>query len=366
MSRSASLHRLPVPFLLVGAVTLLFALWAGLYRAGWPLETLRDHHPLAHGPLLLCGFLGTVIGLEKARGVDRWWAYLAPLAAAAGALSLVLVSSPLLPRVAFTAASGLLIGVLGSLLRRRPGLAEAVMLTGAMAWLAGNGLWLAGRSIPTAAAWWIAFPVLTIVGERLELSRVVPKPTWAPALLLFFLAIYLTGIVWLARDLDSALRLQGLGLLLIASWLLRFDLARRTLRAPGVHRYTAMCLLLGYAWLALGGLVALISGADLQGLRYDAVIHTVAIGFVFGMIFGHAPIIAPMLLGRRLRFDRSFWVPLALLELSLALRVGSDLGDLLDGRAWGALLNVVAVLLFLLTMVRAGVRGGSVAKVSPS
>ncbi len=208
-----------------------------------------------------------------------------------------------------------------------------------------------------AVGWWIAFPALIIVGERLELSRIAPKPWWAPAALAFFLAFYLAGIAWLFRDLDQGLRLQGLGLFLIAAWLLAFDLARRTIRSPGVHRYTATCLLLGFAWLALGGLLALVSGMDLQGLRYDALVHSILLGFVFGMIFGHAPIIAPMLFGRRLRFDRLFWLPLLLLETSLAMRIGSDLANWLAGRAWGALLNAAAVLLFLMTMVRSAALG---------
>jgi hypothetical protein len=161
-----------------------------------------------------------------------------------------------------------------------------------------------------------------------------------------------------------ALRLQGLGLFLIAVWLLRFDLARRTLRSPGVHRYTALCLLLGFAWLAVGGGFAALWGVDLQGLRYDALIHTILLGFVFGMIFGHAPIIAPMLLGRRIAFDRLFYAPLVLLQVSLGLRIASDLAGWLPGRGWGALLNVASVLLFLVTTVRGVVRGGRIGRES--
>ena len=34
-----------------------------------------------HGPLMVCGFLGAVIGLERAAALGRLWAYAAPLAA---------------------------------------------------------------------------------------------------------------------------------------------------------------------------------------------------------------------------------------------------------------------------------------------
>ena len=42
-----------------------------------------------HGPLMVGGFLGTVIGLERAVALGRGWAYVAPLATALGAVALV-------------------------------------------------------------------------------------------------------------------------------------------------------------------------------------------------------------------------------------------------------------------------------------
>ena len=343
--------------LVLAAASLLTALWAGLVRAGWPLSLHHDHHPLAHGPLLLCGFLGTVIGLEKASAIGKTWAYLAPFFAAVGAIRLILRPDPFLASVAFVVASAILILIFGALLRRRTDFSEIVMLGGALAWLVGNVIWMTGRSIPTAVSWWLAFPILIIVGERLELSRIVPKPPRAVAVLVAALGIYAAGVVWIGWNLDFALRLQGLGLLLISSWLFRFDLARRTVRSSGVHRYTALCLLLGFVWLAVGGGLATIWGLDLQGLRYDALIHSILLGFAFGMIFGHAPIIAPMLLGRRIAFDHLFYAPLILLQISLALRITSDLAEWLPGRSWGALLNVASVLLFLMITARGLARG---------
>ncbi len=185
----------------------------------------------------------------------------------------------------------------------------------------------------------------------------MPRPAWALPALVAALAIYVGGIAWTSWHLDQALRLQGLGLLLTAAWLMRFDFARRTLRTQGVHRYSAICLLSGFAWLAAGGALALSWGSGLQGLRYDALLHSILLGFVFGMIFGHVPILAPMLLGRRLAFDRLVYLPLAVLQGTLALRLAADIFGWLAGRAWGALGNAVAVLLFLATTVR-GVRRG--------
>jgi hypothetical protein len=43
---------------------------------------------------------------------------------------------------------------------------------GAVAWLAGNLLWLSGWLVAQIVLWWVAFLILTIAGERLELGRI--------------------------------------------------------------------------------------------------------------------------------------------------------------------------------------------------
>jgi len=349
--------RVHVPFLAGAAICLLTALWAGLARSGWDLPLPGLHHPLAHGPLLVGAFLGTLISLEKAVALARPWAYLAPMLAALGGLWLIAVAQPRLAALAFVAASAMLALVLARLLQRHLDLAGVVMLAGAVAWMIGNLLWVMGGSIPTVAPWWLAFPTLTIVGERLALSRVVAPPRSAVLGLLAAMTIYAAGLVIFIRDLDVGLRLQGAGLLIMAAWLFRYDLARRTVRFPGQHRYTALCLLSGFFWLGVGGTSSLAWGGNLQGLRYDALLHALVLGFVFGMIFGHAPIIAPMLFGRRLAWSALFYGPLVLLQASLLLRMAGDWVGWEAGRSWGALGNVIALLTFLLVNVRAGALG---------
>lgn len=60
--------------LAAAGASLFVALAAGLERACWDLPAVRPHHLLAHGPLLIGGFLGTLIGLEKAVALGRGWA----------------------------------------------------------------------------------------------------------------------------------------------------------------------------------------------------------------------------------------------------------------------------------------------------
>jgi hypothetical protein len=130
-------------------------------------------------------------------------------------------------------------------------------------------------------------------------------------------------------------------------------------RQPGLPRFTALCLLSGYGWLGVGGLLALRVGAAGAGMLYDAVLHSVFLGFVMAMIFGHAPIIFPAVLGRSMPFRRRFYAHLALLHASLVLRVAGDLAGWMDGRRWGGLLNVVAVVVFLVSTVAALKEGSS-------
>ena len=55
-----------LPLLALALVALLFGLWAGLLRLGFDLAPLRPALAADHGPLLVLGFLGTQIGLERA------------------------------------------------------------------------------------------------------------------------------------------------------------------------------------------------------------------------------------------------------------------------------------------------------------
>ena len=54
------------PLIALGMLALLTALWSGLVRLGWAWPLLWPTLFMAHGPLMVCGFLGTLIGVERA------------------------------------------------------------------------------------------------------------------------------------------------------------------------------------------------------------------------------------------------------------------------------------------------------------
>ncbi|MGQ9829199.1 MAG: hypothetical protein ACUVSY_03390 [Roseiflexus sp.] len=67
-------------FLAAGIFSMLIGgVWSGLLRMGWALPLLHQTPALVHGPLFVCGMLGTVIGLERAVAIGRAWAFVGPL-----------------------------------------------------------------------------------------------------------------------------------------------------------------------------------------------------------------------------------------------------------------------------------------------
>jgi hypothetical protein len=308
----------------LGFLSLVFGIAGGLARLS-AFEVPGTAIAL-HGPLMVSAFFGTVISLERAAALDRPWAYAAPLAAGLGGIALLSgfvatgFSLMILSAAVFVAC-----GV--AVMRRQPSLETATLLAGAAAWLAGNVMLFEGRA---AVPWWIAFFALTIGGERLELSRYLKRPPWVRRAF-----AVLVGLLVLSPMAPRAL---GVVLLLLAAWLVVFDLARVTIRQDRLPRYVAACLLTGYFWLGLAGaLIALATG-------YDAALHAFFVGFVFSMVFGHAPVILPAVLRTRFPYHPVLYLPLALLHASLAVRVlvSTPLG------AWG---NAAAIALFILVSV---------------
>ena len=349
--------RTRLPWLALAALALVFGLWSGLARLGWVIPTLAAHHPTAHGPLMVGGFLGTLIGLERAVALGRRWGYVVPALAASSTLWTVLRPDWRPAAWLLTVAAGVAVAVFGEMLNRRDDLATRVMALGVLAWLLGNAQWAVSGLLLIAVPWWAAFLVLTILGERLELARVLEPPPRARTAFALSLALFIGGLLLAYVDHDLGARAFGAGLLALAAWGLRWDLARRTLHASPRHRFTAVAILGGYLWLAVSGAIMLIRGGLLGGLPWDAALHALFLGFVFSMIFAHAPIVAQVVVGRELGFSPVFYVHLALLHLSLLLRVGGDLLGSSEARAFGATLNMVAIAAFLLNTLRAALKG---------
>ena len=333
--------------LLSAAACLALGVAGGLARLGLPVQA--PSAAAFHGAIMISGFLGTVISLERAVALGNRWAYAAPLAAALGTL-LPLAGFHAVGIALWLAAPLLLLVASIAIARRQPEAHTVLLAIAAGAWGIGNAIY-ATRFTGAAPAWWFAFLVLTIAAERLEMTRLTRRP---PAALPAFLAIVALLIAAACLSLGGG-RVgpiaYGAALFALAAWLALYDIARRTVRTQGFARYAAVALLSGYAWLAVAGI------AWALGDSRDVALHALGLGFVFSMILAHAPLIVPVVLRRKLAYVPFFYVPLALLHLSLLWRFVPGAADA-GMRAAAGVMNAAAIVLFAVTVVVAIRRGG--------
>jgi hypothetical protein len=341
------------PLLLMGMASLLAGVWGGLVRIplNLPLPGGNANWLTFHGPLMVCGFLGTVIGLERAVGLRGWWPYLAPALSGAGAVMVMAGTMGRVSVMLITAGSLWFWMVTLWVVRLQKATFTVVMSAGALAWAVGNVLWRVGWPFNRVVPWWIAFLALTIVGERLDLSRFQKPSKWSWPLFYGALGLFGGGVVLTSLSQVAGERLTGLGMLALAAWLWRFDLARRTIKQPGLPRFMATCLLAGYVWLAVAGALMVAFSPLESGLRYDAVLHSFFLGFVFSMIFGHAPVIFPAVLMLQPSFSTRFYAHVVLLHLAVLIRIGSEAIKWGPGRQWGGVASALAIGLFLVNTV---------------
>lgn len=333
--------------LLLGGASMLLGLSAGLMLLGLPTPITTEHLLEVHGQLMIIGFLGTLIALERAIALRQAWAYAAPLATGVGALLLVTPLPMAVGLAVQTVGLGILVAIYAAIWRRAASTALAIQWLGSFLALCAGLLWLA--QVPTGALFpfLAGFLVLTIAGERLELAHVAsPPPGAARALLLISAAVAITGAVSLLWPTPGS-ELFGASLLATVLWLLRYDVATRTIRSVGLPRYTAANLLLGIVWLAVAGITWLTLGPQVDGPGYDVVVHAIGLGFAMSMVLAHAPIILPAVLIRPLPYRPVLYLATAALQVSLILRVAGEARG--AGWAWqaGGAGNVAALLAFV-------------------
>lgn len=301
---------------------------------------------------MVSGFLGTLISLERAVALKYKWSYIAPASIALGTLLFIILPQPGLAAALLILLGGVTFAAISIVIVKKFSIFPSyVIASGILLWFFGNILWFSGMPIPRLVEFWAGFLVFVIAGERLELSRVLKITSLARFLFSIFLITILAGIIVSVGSLSLGFKICGIGMIFLSLWLVKNDLATKTLRHPGLHRYISFSLLAGYFWMAVSGILSIIYGGAEAGPFYDAILHSLFLGFVFSMIFGHAPIIFPAILGTPIQFRPSFYVNLILLHLSLILRITGDLTLWIPGRLWGGMLNGAAIVIFLVNTV---------------
>jgi hypothetical protein len=361
---------------------MLVGLDAGLLLAELPAPVTADRLPEIHGMVMVLGFLGTLIALERAIALRRSWAYAAPALLGAGGLALAVPGLPAwLGQLLLLDGAIAVTAVYAVLWRRQRDVPTVVQVVAAgMATMAAL-LWLrvdVERIVPLL----LVFLVLTIASERVELARLSLPASADRVLLTAALALASAAVVSLVVPVWAG-RAIGLGLCALVVWLARHDVARHTISSRGLPRFAAAAMLMGYAWLFVAGLVWLGVGdpvgaaagaptgqssghvadhsaglAWLSGsAAYDLVIHAVTLGFVMSMVLAHAPVILPAVLRRPLPFHPVLWGVLGLLHVSLLARVVlGDLAGLTTPWRVGTSGTVIALLVFPLVIAWAVAR----------
>ncbi len=323
------------------------AVLAGLARLGFPLPS---SDPMGHGPLLVLGVFAGIIAVERAVALGSPWAYLAPGLTLLGALAQLAGLHTVAPMLAL-AGTVVLVGVNVAVVKRQNESFTVLMLLASVLLLIGTAAWLRGAPVFTVVPTWLGFFVVTIVAERLELSRLVRTPRWATRVLIGLCLMASLGAVLAIWWVEPPLRLFGVSLLGLSTWQLGFDLARRTIRTSGLPQFAALGVLLGAGWLGVSGAGLVAVGLPAAGPVYDALLHAIFVGFVLSMVFAHAPIILPAVARVDIPFHRVLYVPLSVLHLSLALRVLGDVFALPELRRLGGLGNALAIVTFAVAVM---------------
>lgn len=335
-----------------GGIALLAGLDAALLLLGIAAPVTSERLASVHGMLMVLGFIGTLIALERAVALGRAWAFASPALMGLGGIALI---SPLpLP-----IAGALLMGGTGvqaiifiPLWRRRRDAAVLVQAIGAACALGAATLFTGGVAMTACLGWLIGYVVLLISGERMELARLGRANDHAENAVLATGVALLISIVLLLLFPGWAAPVLGLVLLVAVAALLNVDVASKMLRSKGLPRFSATCLMAGYVWLTVAGAILVLVPQPFVGGAYDALVHSVMLGFTMSMIFAHAAVILPAVLRRPLPYHPVMYIPAALLHVTLAVRIiGGDLRDVHFIWQIGGVGNVVAVLLFVITAV---------------
>lgn len=357
-------------FLLALAAVFFFivAIWGGLIRIGWTLPVLFPGLPGIHGPLIVCGFLGVLFGLERAVAVKKSQAYLMPFLIGIGAFFLILSPMGRFPQyTVFLGSIGFLIqcGIVFVLQRN---LFNTFYFLGSFLWVAGIIVWMLHWPVFYVYLWWMGFVLFVLVGQRLEVAHRIQMNKTPQWMLGLALGLVFLGMICMAighfRFPESVMEIRndaiydsrvvlgmksaGIGMFLSAAWLLKYDATWSLMGSGGVSSYATLCYVSAYGWLAFCGVFSYVFSGHVSGMRYDALLHSFFIGFDWFIMFGHGPILCFTLLGVRLKKIMPLFFYLIFLHLTLIIRLGADVTGMYELKKWGGLLNGFIFLFFFI------------------
>ena len=333
-----------LPFVFLAFICLLTGLWTGLSRIGWDIFILLA--TAHHGAIMVGGFLGTLISLEKIIPLKKKLLFIIPVLSAFSVLFFIL-SQPSISTVLLILASAGLILVFLYYLRFERSLIYGLMLGGAINWFIGNVLLLTKNFYPLAFPWWVGFILFIITAERLELMKFLPVSQFKKKLFTGLHLAFMIGVIISFHGIGNIV--CGIALIGISTWLMRNDLIGITIKKNNLTQFVAISLLAGYIALLLTGILFITFSN--QWLAYDAIVHTFFIGFVFSMIFAHGPIILPGVLGINAKpFHKLLYLWLILLHSSWLIRIFADAFTEFMWRKASGIISAVSILAYFVSL----------------
>ncbi len=338
-------HLFILPLVLISLLTGIFSGW---FRIGWNLPlTLPSGE---HGALMVGSFLGTLICIERSVSFPNKIALLVP---AVNAMSIIffLTAMPKAAYIFLILGGAGLTGIYYMVYVKHKGIHILIMMSGALCYLIGNAILFNTTFYPSVVMWWIAFLFLTITGERLELSRftLLKKTAAKQSVLIVLISLFLISI-FLPFHSDLGSILSALSMIGSALWLFKYDMARHSLKKPGQSFYSGLLLITGYVWLLFTGLF--FAFGAYFGSFYDASLHAFFLGFVFMMIFAHAPVILPAVLKLKISpFGKTLYIWYGMLNITLIFRVMVFIPELAPYKHWAGMFNGIAIIGFFVNMI---------------
>jgi len=332
-----------IPIILLAMFSLIVGLIAGLHRMGWNFAFAISAD---HGGIMIGGFLGTLISFEKVIPLKKKLLFTIPVLSGASVV-FFFIGLPAASMTVLTLASTGLFSVFLFYLSRQHNRSYVIMSLGAFSWLVGNIAFLLTGFYRVALPWWMAFTLLIIAAERLELMQFLPVTIHQKRILTGILGVFILSCLFTFHGAGGIL--AAAALISVAIWLLRYDVVAIHLRKRGLIQYIGVALLSGYFALMLTGIF--IPLVATQPMGYDAVVHAYFIGFVFSMIFAHGPMILPGILGISEKpFHPLYYLWLFMLHSSWMIRVLSDLSLDLTLRKYSGVLTAISILGYFLTL----------------
>jgi hypothetical protein len=333
-----------LPLLALAFLSLITGLITGLGRIGWSGMALPSM--VHHGGIMIGGFLGTLIILEKIIPLKKKILYGIPVLSALSVMMFIFSLDEIAFVLLVAASVGLVLVFTYYFLQERSPV-YFLMLIGSFCWLTGNLLLMKNEFYPQAVSWWMAFTLFVIGAERIELMKFLPVSPYQKLLFVGGLLLFVIGSLLSFHGIGNVI--TGLSLAFAAIWLLRHDIIGISIKKSGLTRYIAIALLSGYLCLFICGVFLM--AFKTQAFAYDIVVHTFFIGFVLSMILAHGPIILPGVIGVHHKpYNRLFYICLIVLHVSWLTRAVSSILLEFETRRLSGILTTIAILGYFITL----------------